>query len=506
MTRSEARELRLQVRSWRRGRADARLVDVLGDAYVALFATVMLGSIAVNVVLGIGRLSDERCAAGACAGSRALLPVLVAVAFVAGVVLVARMLGPVFVSPAVGSWLMPTPVDRRDLLRPRLLVGLVVAALLGAVVTAAGAVLGGWSPAGATALTGAVALGSAGLVAVGVRAQSLPASSRGARWVGVAAWLPGVLVWGGLLAVALDLTTGVHPPEPDAHVVWLVLGVAAAGAFAATAYGLRSLPRLARRDVSRGGALAPGLSGALSSLDLALAYDVVLEHRWRGHLPVRSRRARRGPRTGAAALVRADLTRVRRSPRLLVLPVAAAVVPYAAEAAGAGLVVLLLAPLAGFLAGLPLLIGLRVVERTPSLSRLLPFPSAYAKGAATVVPGAVLLLLGLLCAPVLDTATGAPPGAAVLLGLAVGASSTASAVRWVTGRPPDYGRPMVSTPAGGVPTNLYGSVVRGFDVLVLTTAPLLLLDDPVLAAEISLLISAVVVAALLGRPDKSQAS
>ena len=506
MTRSAARELRLQVRSWRRGRADARLVDVLGDAYVALFATVMLGSIAVNVVLGIGRLSDERCDAGACAGSRALLPALVAVACVAGVVLVARMLGPVFVSPAVGTWLMPTPVDRRDLLRPRLLVGLLVAGLLGAAVTAVGTVLGGWPPAGATALTGVVALGSAGLVAAGVRAQSLPVSSRGARAVGLATWLPGVLLWGGLLAVALDLTTGVGPPRVGTHAVVLLLVLAAAGAVAATAYGLRSLPRLARRDVSRGGALAPGLSGALSSLDLALAYDVVLEHRWRGHLPVRSRRARRGPRTGAAVLVRADLTRLRRSPRLLVLPVATAVVPYAAEAAGAGIVVLLLAPMAAFLTGLPLFIGLRVLERTPSLSRLLPFPSAYAKGAATVVPGAVLVLLGLLCAPVLDTATDATPGAAVLLGLAVGASATASAVRWVTGRPPDYGRPMVSTPAGGVPTNLYGSVVRGFDVLVLTTAPLLLVDDPVLAAEISLALSAIVLASLLGRPDKAQAS
>jgi hypothetical protein len=56
----------------------------------------------------------------------------------------------------------------------------------------------------------------------------------------------------------------------------------------------------------------------------------------------------------------------------------------------------------------------------------------------------------------------------------------------------------VSTPAGGVPTNLYGSVVRGFDVLLLTTAPLLLLPT-VTGAELTGLLALAVIAFLAGR-------
>ncbi len=63
---------------------------MLGDLYIALFATVMLGSILVNVVLGVGRLSDDRCSSAACAGARSLLPVLVALAVLGTVLTVAR--------------------------------------------------------------------------------------------------------------------------------------------------------------------------------------------------------------------------------------------------------------------------------------------------------------------------------------------------------------------------------------------------------------------------------
>ena len=56
-------------------------------------------------------------------------------------------------------------------------------------------------------------------------------------------------------------------------------------------------------------------------------------------------------------------------------------------------------------------------------------------------------------------------------------SALAAAVRWVTGRPPDYARPLVSTPAGAVPTNLYGSAFRGFDIALVTSVPLLLAPD-----------------------------
>jgi hypothetical protein len=87
---------------------------------------------------------------------------------------------------------------------------------------------------------------------------------------------------------------------------------------------------------------------------------------------------------------------------------------------------------------------------------------------------------------------------ATVLGLTVGACALAGAVRWVTGRPPDYSRPLVSTPAGGVPTNLYGSVVRGFDILLLTAAPMLFAPS-VNGAFFSVLLAVAVLSYLTGR-------
>ena len=46
-------------------------------------------------------------------------------------------------------------------------------------------------------------------------------------------------------------------------------------------------------------------------------------------------------------------------------------------------------------------------------------------------------------------------------------------MRWITGKPPNYAAPMVSTPAGGVPTGVIFSVARGFDVWAITALPLM---------------------------------
>ena len=175
-----------------------------------------------------------------------------------------------------------------------------------------------------------------------------------------------------------------------------------------------------------------------------------------------------------AALAWTDLVRLRRTPQAPLLLAGAVVVPYAAQASGAGRLTVLVAALAGFLTLLPMLSALRVVTRTPSIVRMLPFPAASARYATVIVPGLLAVLFGLGCGPALQASLEVPPGGALFCGAAVGLAALASAVRWVTGRPPDYSRPLVSTPAGGVPTNLYGSAVRGFDVLLLCTAPLLL--------------------------------
>lgn len=486
---SEVRELRGEIRHWRRGHANTKLVDVLSDAYIAMFATLMFGSMATNVVLNVRRVSTALCTSEGCQEARSLLPWVAGLAAVLVVLSVARLFGPVFASPAVGTWLLPTPVDRAAVLRPRLLWTVLIAFLLTVLVAVGAATLGGFGVPALLAFTG-----SAAIVTVVVIALAALSQSRGGLVARLLTMLLGLLLWVGLLLLALTAVplTG----TPGLASGWLVgIGIAALLAGALLVRSVRDIGRLLRVDVARGGALAPGLSGALATLDLALVYDVLLAHRWAGRGAVRPRRG--GP-SGPAALVWFDLVRLTRSPQILVVLLASAVVPYAAQTAGAGRVVLLVAALTGFLGGLRLLSAMRVVSRTPSLVRAMPFPVANTRLATLVVPGACVLVFGLASVPALHAGVGRPWSEAVLLGVAVAASALASATRWVTGRPPDYTRPLVSTPAGGVPTNLYGSVVRGFDVLLLSTAPLLISPTPT-GTLISLGLSFVVLSYLVGR-------
>ena len=125
----EVRDLRGDIRHWRRGRVDTKITEALGDAYVTVFATLLLGSMVVSVIVNLRLVSDELCTAGGCQEARTALPWLVGLSALAVVLTLARLFGPVFVSPAVGSWLLSAPVDRAALLRPRLLWTAAIAAV-----------------------------------------------------------------------------------------------------------------------------------------------------------------------------------------------------------------------------------------------------------------------------------------------------------------------------------------------------------------------------------------
>lgn len=484
------------MRHWRRGHADTKLTEAISDAYINLFAVVMLGSMLVSALVNVARLSDELCTTAGCREGRSLLPWLVAAASLAGVLAVARMFGPVFTSPAVSSWLLSTPADRGALLRPRVWRTAAIAAVVTVLLAAAGTTLGRFA-ASAIALhalgTGLVAVLAVALAVIGQTGSGL--ASRSLNWLLAAA------LWVVLLLLALGRAPLLDPPQRvtgTGAAITAVVALLMAGGFV---LALRITARLHRRDIAAGGNLAPGLSGAMSTLDLALMYDVLLAHRWRARGSVRSRRG--GPH-GLGALVWADLRRLTRSPRWVVLVAAAVVVPYAVAVTGAERLVFLMAALLGFWTGLPLLTGLRVLTRSASIVRMLPFPLATARRSAVSVAGVVLFAYGLATAPALQGALEVPWSVAWAMGVAVGASSLASASRWVTGKPPDYGRPLVSTPSGAVPTNLYGSALRGFDVLLLTCAPVLIYPGDVttvLSIGLSVVVVAVVTAPIeVSRP------
>lgn len=490
----ELRDLRRQVRVWRRGRADTRLVDALSDAYIAVFATLMLSSMAVSVVVNVRTVATDSCTSLACTDARAALPWLVGVALVTAALATARLFGPLLVSPAVATWLLPAPVSRTALLRPRLLGTAAVTFVVAGVLAAGTATLGGFGPADVASYTWSV--GATCVLAVGLAAL---AQARRTGWARVLTWTLALLVWAGLVAVTLDAVPARLAPTRGS-VGWSVAVVVSA--MLAAVAGQRAyaaLPVVGRDQLTPGGALVPGLSGALASLDFALVYDILVARHWRSRSTVRSVRGRG---LGAGALVWREVVRLRRSPQVLVVLVAALVVPYLGATVGLGRVDLLVATTTGFFASTGLFSSLRVLSRTPSLVRCLPQTPAAVRSACVSIPAALVLLWALATAPAVREALNGAASptwpATLLLCLAVGGTSVTAVVRWMTGRPPDYQLPLVTSPMGAVPTSLYVSAARGFDALLLGSAPLLIAPTTT-GAQISLGLDAVVLAILLNR-------
>ena len=236
-----------------------------------------------------------------------------------------------------------------------------------------------------------------------------------------------------------------------------------------------------RARLLSGGALVSGISGAFFALDIGLARDIVVERRAidRGHVV-----PKRGKGVGLEALIWREWQRLRRFPQPLLVLVATIVVPYAAEALGMGV----LTPVFGALA--------LVRSHHPAARRAAgadPYRWPGPVPAVLAVPDQARLDrrargAGRACGPsrprrrssdwAWAPRTGpastpsswrSPPAAAGLL----------AAVRWTQAKGVDFGAPMVSTQAGAVPPGLVTNVFRGFDVCLLSTAPMALGFSPI---------------------------
>jgi hypothetical protein len=455
-----AREVRGEIRDWRRGRAELKWGEVLSDAYIALFCVAMIAAMGGNVVLSLRRLADDSCV-GACAEVRSAAPWLVVVAVALLALGLARLLGPVFSPPAANAWLLSTPVDRGALLRPGWSRTSAVTVAAAGLALVAPAMLGGLELASGAVFV--VAGSAAALACVGLAALSQIHERPTARWL---TWALAAALWSAL-SLSATQRLGTVPSAPLA--VGLALAILPVLAAAAIAWRTRmAVGGLTRRVLGQTENLSPSLSGALSSVDLGLMYDVLLARRWGRGAHVRTRTG--GP-LGWWALAHRDLLRVRRTPQPYVLLVGLVLVPYAAAEAGAGRAVVLVTTLAGLLAGPAMCSGLRVVVRSQSLARMLPLGRQPMLLAHLLVPGTALVLFGLATTWTLLPTH--PPDEAVTVAAACGFASLAATVRWVTGKPPNYAAPMVSTPAGGLPTGVFSSVARGFDVWAFTALPLM---------------------------------
>jgi hypothetical protein len=496
LTPASPRELKRLMKDWRSGRATRNVLQAMSDAYVAVFAAVMIGAMVVNVILKAQR-TVAQCTSATCLSARAILPWAAFAATIAVALAVSRLFGPVLASAAEGFWLLDAPVSRSKLLRSRL-VGAIIAAFLG------GAIVGGLI----SALTGSglievlVWAGATGLSAAS--SVAFAAAQQGIerhRLTHLATYLFGVLAIGALFSVVGVAAGWFSLGLSDNLGIELGLIMIAASMLVLLVSGVLAALRLGqirRTRLLTGGALVSGISGAFYALDVGLARDIVVERRAieRGHV-----HPRRGKGLGLEALVWREWQRLWRFPQPLLVLAATIVVPYAADALGMSVLTPVFAALALFGATIPLLNGLRVLTRTGGLARCLPFSLARIKLASITVPAILAGIWALATTPAYlgfgDGAVARPVPEAFLTAVATAAAGLLAAVRWTQAKGVDFGAPMVASQAGAFPPGLVTNLFRGFDVCIITTAPLLLGLSP----WWSLGIAAIAAAILLNSMD-----
>ncbi len=489
-------ELKSLIRDWRRGRATRNLSEAFHDAYVALIGALMIGAMLLNVVLNASRVVAG-CNSSTCVSSRAILPWAGFAGAVAIALAISRLFGPVLASAAEGFWLLDAPISRSAMLRSRL-VGIVAAALGG------GIVIGGLI----SALTGAevrgivvwgiaTGLSAAAAVAFAAAQQGIEkhrltrALSYVFGLIGLAALLAVVGTAAGWFSLGLsaDLGTELGLIMVGFSALVVVLSLVIAG---------RRLSQIRRTRLMSGGALVSGISGAFFALDIGLARDIVVE---RHALEVGHVQPARGQGVGLQALTWREWQRLRRFPQPLFVLAGTLVVPYACDALGMAALTPVFSALALFGATIGLLGGLRVLTRTGGLARCFPFSTAQIKIAAITVPAILAAVWAVFIAPAFlgfgDSSTQRGYLEASIMGLATAAAGLLGGVRWTTAKGVDFGQPMVSTQAGAIPPGLFTNLFRGFDVVLLTTAPMLLGFSPIW----SLLIAAIAAGILLNSMD-----
>ncbi|HET6743785.1 MAG TPA: DUF6297 family protein [Kribbella sp.] len=473
-----SRSLRQWMRTTRRKHADRSFWEIFEDVYLVLFTLAMAGATGGNVVRHLNS-NASGCTSSTCDQLTSWIPWIVIPLLLATTLRMLLAVGPVSASRATGFWLLATPVSRSSLLRPayRLVIGsvAVTGVVVGAVIWALlGASLGG-------VFLAAVLIGAL-LVCAAVATVWAQQTERRAWWtlrvadvLLAAAVVPAVALAFrpdplegqttetlGMLSFGDPTTGGGGFLGGDGGPVLLLALVTAVICGALVLVLARRLDRLGRISVIAGGELLAGLAGAASSLDISMLGDVIAGRHWRLKGRVRSHRGRGA---NGAAIVQREFRRILRWPRRLAVAFGLLVVPYAVHGAGFHVLVPVAAAIAGFIAVRPLLDGLRTACRSIGLVRALGWDLRDLRVVMAVVPAAVTVVWAACAYPAIGSAAAT---FAVAVGIICGATRQASA------RPPSYAGPLVTSPMGAIPPGLFSQPARGFDLLVLCLAPVLL--------------------------------
>ncbi|WP_216607434.1 DUF6297 family protein [Arthrobacter sp. 260] len=377
----------------------------------------------------------------------------------AGLLTVARRLGPASVSSSEGSWWLPLPVDRRPMVLPgtvRLILGM---GLASAVAYLPFSFLTELGRSGTAHLLASATFGLTAVIAVGGAAvlQLRARPTRGERVWPVLTLLP--------LAVLPSLAAAVWP-----------LALAGVTSLVVLAYVLPRVGSVAGHELIRGGGVSGHAGASVFLLDVnelrrALAPDPRLKA---------SQRARklyaRPTRSPLTALVRADIVSFLRLQRGLAGPllwIGACIALVLADAALPALVQLLVITIAGCVTAGSMGVVAQRTALVPDLDSMLPVSSWAVMLSRMLMPAAVMSLwMAAVTGMLVIVGAGGP--ALILLGAVAGLGMGAGSVRAATKPPTDWTAPAAETPFGPVPRAQIAALIRGLDVTVLSMVPVLL--------------------------------
>ncbi|MCD4852375.1 DUF6297 family protein [Arthrobacter sp. AK01] len=369
----------------------------------------------------------------------------------------ARKLGPMTVNGAEGSWWLTLPIDRRPMVLPPFLRKVVLTAAGSAIIYLPFSMVTFVDRAPREHLLASLSFGAAGAIALVLAAlQQLRLLSPRIGKATTAAVLLGCSI---LPALASS-------PWPTALV-------------GAAAVGLLSLvvPRAGQvrgEELVRGGAVAGHAGASLFMMDS----NEVLRALSGGRQSVDGGRAARfyaRPAGGPLrALIRADVVAfLRLNPPLMppILWLAACIAMLLVEGGLPEFAQLAVIVIAGCATASGMGSVARKTALVPELDALLPLHPALVRTSRTLMPCAAMALWMAILSGLLVLLGAADPwliGVGALAGVGMGAGTLRAATR----TPPDWTAPPVETPFGPVPRAQLGSLMRGLDVTVLATIPL----------------------------------
>ena len=481
----DERDLKLLLRDWRRGRATKTIGQVLSDGYVTIFAAAVIIAMVSGAVFQ-AQGTAASCDTASCMVGRTLLPWVALGAVFCLTALAAKIFGPIVASAAEGFWLMDAPIRRGRLLVGRFIGVVVAAGLIAALLGGLLAALTGYELVAILQWALAMGVGGAGLTALASFEQTY-----GRTWIiSIVQWLAG-LVAIGVLFIIVSVSAGWFglsmPTVPNSReVVW----VAVAGGVLLLVMGGLALSRLGmihRARLVSGGSLVSGMQGAAFAMDFGLMRDILVERdsQRKGHV-----RPARGAWKAEKALVWREMQRVWRYPKRIMVVMVSIVVPYAVAALGFRNFSPFISALILFVGFVPMLGSMRVLTRTKGLARTFPLSTTSIRGALVVVPAVVAIFWSIATTPayygigehVMDL------GRAWVNAALTAAAGLLAAIRWVSAKPADYSSPMMQTGFGAMPPGLMFNLIRGFDVAIIITGPLLLGWSPWISVVIAFIV------------------